>query len=458
MTGDPMGDRRLNTCKATPWIAAVALTLSLTACASDDGEFQLPKMSQLNPFATAKAPLPGKRVAVLTENSQLSGQLETASLPVSMPQEFANSDWPSAGGATSNAPGHLAYSGSLKAVWSSDVGTGSSAKSKLTARPIAVGGRIFALDASGTVSALSASGGAKAWATSLAPEGEENERGFGGGLAADGNAIYAASGFGTAVSLDMQSGAKQWEKPLGSPVRIAPVVADGRMFVLTIEGRVLCLSTTDGSELWSYRGAPQQSAALLNASSPAVLGNTLVVPFAVGEIVALNVATGQPVWSEVLSQGRAASALASLTDPSSPVIVDGTVYASSNGGRLIATNEATGERLWSLAVSSSKTPWVAGDAIYLADPNGQLVAAARDGGAVRWATKLPGESKLWTGPVLAGGKLWLASAKGTLVGVDAMTGAVATSKELGGKVFISPIVAGGRLYVLNDNARLTAFE
>jgi outer membrane protein assembly factor BamB len=441
---------------------AAMLVMALSAVGlggcSSDGDFNMPKMSQLNPFATAKPTLPGKRVAVLTEDGQLSTQLETASLPVNLPVEVANADWLTAGGVTSNAPGNLAFGGALRSVWSTDAGVGSSSRSKLTARPILSGGRIYVLDAAANVTALSASGGAKTWVVSLAPEGEEAEKGYGGGLAADGAAIYAATGFGTAVALDAQSGKKLWERPLGAPVRIAPSVADGRMFVLTIDGRVFCLSTTDGSELWSYRGSPQQSAAMLNASSPAVLGNRLVVPFAVGEIVSINVATGQAEWSEILSQGRGASALASLTDAASPVIDNDIVYATSNGGRLIASNATSGERLWSLAVSSSKTPWVAGDAVYVSDTSGQLVAAARAGGGVLWATKLPGEGRIWTGPVLAGGKLWLASNKGKLVSVDAASGAVGATKDLDAGVFISPIVAGGRLYVINDNGRVTAFE
>jgi outer membrane protein assembly factor BamB len=439
-------------------LASTAMAcLLLSGCASD-GDFQLPKMSQLNPFATPEARLPGDRVAVLTQDATLATQLETGSLPVSLPGPVTNSDWPTAGGNTNNAPGHLAFGGELRSVWSTDVGTGSSSQNKLTSRPIAVGGRLFAMDAAGIVTAMSAAGGGKAWTANLAPEGEESGRAYGGGITSDGGTIYASTGYGTAVALDMQTGAKRWEKQLGAPSRIAPVAAEGRLYVLTIEGRVLALSVSDGSELWSYRGTPQQGASLLNASSPAILGNTLVVPFSAGEVVALDAGTGQPKWSEVLSQGRASSALASLTDPASPVIDGGVVYAASNGGRLIATNEGTGERIWSLPVSSAKTPWVAGDAIYVTDPNGQLIAAARDGSGIRWATKLPGESKLWTGPVMAGGRLWVASAKGKVVGVDALTGAVATQKDIGTGVFITPIVVAGRLYVLDDAARLIAFE
>jgi outer membrane protein assembly factor BamB len=60
--------------------------------------------------------------------------------------------------------------------------------------------------------------------------------------------------------------------------------------------------------------------------------------------------------------------------------------------------------------------------------------------------------------VLAGGRLWLASSKGQLVGVDPASGRVASTEEIGNPVLIAPVVAGGRLYVLGDNARLYAFQ
>jgi outer membrane protein assembly factor BamB len=74
-----------------------------------------------------------------------------------------------------------------------------------------------------------------------------------------------------------------------------------------------------------------------------------------------------------------------------------------------------------------------------------------------WCVKVPG-GRAWSGPVLAGNRLWLASSTGQLVGVDATTGRVDTTQDLGQPVFIAPIVAGGRMFVLTDKAKLMAFN
>ena len=89
--------------------------------------------------------------------------------------------------------------------------------------------------------------------------------------------------------------------------------------------------------------------------------------------------------------------------------------------------------------------------------NGKLIALSRADGKVRWTADLPASGR-WNGPLLAGGKLWLVSGDGLLVGADARTGQVSSQVDLGAKVFVSPVVAGGRMYILADDAELIALN
>ncbi len=438
-------------------MAAVVAGLLGAGCSSDGGGPSLPSLSGLNPFAEKETPLPGKRVAVLAAQDSLETNLESSeTASVAVPASLPNLEWSQPGGIASNAPGHLALEGSLRTLWSTDAGTGSNSDTKLTANPIMHQGRIYVLDAASTVSAFSASGGSRVWSASLVPESESDDEGFGGGIAADGGRLIATTGFGMAVALDASNGNRLWEKALGSPARASPTIADGRVYAVTIEGRLFCLNAEDGTEIWSYRGVPQQ-ASMLNNVSPAVAGDEVVVTFPSGDVMAFRADTGDPVWSDQLGQSAASSSVAGMNDPSRPAIADGVVYAVGHGGRMIATASGTGERVWSVSIAGIETPWVAGDAVYVVDTAGKLVALNRATGEVRWATKLPGEG-VWSGPVLAGGRLWAASSKGKLAGVDATTGKVSSERDLGGKVFVQPIVADGRMYVLRDDAELVALN
>lgn len=439
--------------RALPLLGAVLLGIG--GCASSDEGFELPRLQDMNPFAEKQVPLPGKRMAVLPQDNKI-GELAPADKPISLPAEVVNDAWTQPGGSPSNALGHLSLPASIKTAWEANAGVGSTGRSKLTASPIVYGGRIYTLDSEGKVSAFALSSGAQAWRVPTMPKGRQVREGFGGGLAAENSRIYAATGYGTVVAFDAASGKTLWEKTLGTPIRSSPTVVNDKVFVRTSEGRVYCLAGADGSEVWNLRGLPEETS-LLNNVSPAVEGDTVVVPYATGEVVAVNIPKGQTVWTESLAKQKSSSSLGSLSDAGRPAIDKGVVFAVSHSGRMVASSLKTGERLWTINVPGIQQPWVAGDTVFVADITGQLLAVSRTDGKTRWTMKLPG-GKTWSGPVLAGNRLWLTSDTGKLVGVDAATGKVAQTVELGGATYIAPIVAQGRMYVLTDKARLVALN
>lgn len=447
-------------------IAALAVLGPLQGC-SDGGLPSLPKINDLNPFKEKQAPLPGKRIPVMAAAEKIPGELASADKPIVLPAPRQNETWAQPGGEPNNAPGHLALGATPRQAWSSDIGSGSSKTGRLTASPVVYSGRIFTVDAEGVVSAFALSGGSATWRVSMRPEREKSGGffslgagggggGFGGGLAADGGKLFATSGYGTVVALDPQNGKKLWEKSLGTPIRAAPTATGDRVYVVSTDGRFYCLSGSDGSELWVVRGLPQQASLVIN-TSPAVDGDVAVVPYPSGDLVAVKAADGGALWSESLTRTRTTSQLASLSDAARPAIDGGTVFAIGHAGRMIATSAKTGERLWSLNVPGTQAPVVAGENVFVVDTGGQIMAIGRRDGKVQWTAKLPGGGT-WSGPVLAGGALWLASSKGDLVGVDAAAGRVTSQQNVGNPVFIAPIVAQGRMFVVTDNGKLVAYN
>jgi outer membrane protein assembly factor BamB len=415
----------------------------------------MPKITDLNPFAEKEQPLAGKRVEIIQQEN-IATNLSAADKQIALPPPQANDSWTQPGGVPSNAPGHLALASAVKVAWTADAGKGSSFFGKVTASPIVAEGKVFTLDAAGRVSAFNASTGAAVWTANLTPQGEKDQEGFGGGIAADGGRLYAGTGFGYVIALDLGTGKKLWEKNVSSPIRSSPTASAERVFVVSRDGQVYCLSGSDGSELWSFRGMPER-ASILSNQSPAVDGDFVIVPYPTGDIIALSVHDGRAVWSDSLSRSRTASSLAAMSDASRPAVDRGFVFVAGHGGRTVANTQRTGERMWSLNVASIQPPAIAGDTVYVVDTGGQAMAISRSEGKIHWTAKLPGGST-WSGPVLAGNQLWLASSKGNLVSVDAVTGRVVATQDMGAPVFIAPVVAGGRMFVLTDKARLVALN
>jgi outer membrane protein assembly factor BamB len=429
-------------------LLVVAVALVLSGCGG-------PLSSIKNPFSEEEKRLPGERIAVITDPGEFGAGQITAK-PVSLPPASVNASWTQPGGVPSNSLGHPALQGGLRKVWTADAGTGSSSSGRLSAVPLVAGGKVFTLDAAGDVSAFSTSSGAKVWSTSLTPENEKSSEGFGGGLALEGNTLYATTGYGTVVAINPASGAVQWTKAIGKPIRNSPTAAAGKIFFVSTDNNLYALSASTGEQAWKQRGLPQSTTLLSNAS-PAVSGGIVVAPFPAGDIIAYEAGSGKTAWRDSLSRSTEKSASGVLGDPARPVVDRGVVYAVSHGGRMIATSLASGARVWTRNVASTQMPWVAGDVVFVVDVANRLMALGRNDGEVRWVAELPKAAR-WSGPVLAGNQVWVVSSEGLLVGVDARGGQISSKVDLDTDVFVTPVVAGGRMYILSDDADLIALN
>lgn len=432
---------------------AIAALLWLGGCASEAPS--LPKISELNPFKEKQTPLPGRRIPIVETTESISSNLADANAPISIPSPSTNDAWSQPGGVANNAPGNLALNGPLHQLWSASAGQGTSKTGRVTASPIFFDGRIYTLDAAANVSAFTPTG-SSIFTISTKPETTVGLGGYGGGIAADNGRLYVANGYGVVAALDPQTGKSIWSKNLEVPIRAAPTAAGDRLYVITIDGRFFCFSGVDGSELWSARGLPQ-SASLMTATSPAVNDDVVVVPYPSGDIMAFKLSDGSTVWTENLSRTRQTSQIASMSDVARPAIDDGVVYAIGHAGRMVATKAKTGDRLWSLSIPGSEPPCVAGDSVFVVDTGNRLMALSRADGKTRWLTQLPA-AKNYAGPIMAANTLWLVSSDGNVVSVDPLTGKVGGTLSLGDTVFIPPIVAQGRMFVLTDSAKLIALN
>lgn len=412
-------------------------------------------------------PLKGERISVLELQKSLEpddAELEAEGLVT--PQAWKNAFWPQSGGYPNHSMQNLALNETaLKKAWSADIGQGSTSELPLTAQPIVVDGKVFTLDTDEELAAYNAESGKTLWRTDVGDK-DEDDPVISGGIAYGNGLIYVTSGYDELLAVKPDNGAIVWRKNIPAPSRAAPTVMDGRVFVTTLDSRLLAMDAASGNQLWEYTGL-SETAALVGAASPAA-GRDIVVPvFSSGEITALRVENGSVAWSDNLANLRRFGALESMSDIKAlPVIDKGLVVAISFGGRLVAIDERTGTRVWQREIGGFNTPWMAGNHVFVLSTENELVAMGRDTGAIRWVTRLKRyedeERKRdpiqWAGPVLAGGRLILAGTDGRVVEVDPETGKIRGEWDAGDTVSISPVVAGGALYLLSDDGTLSAYR
>lgn len=416
-------------------------------------------------FGSSKKALPGERQFVLAAGRTLADATTTAR--VAVPAPSAQADWPQPGGTPAHEGGHLALSGDSTVArgWTARIGQSTGYRRRITAQPVAAAGRVFTMDADGVVAAFDAATGRNLWRLDTEPEGDRSTH-VGGGIASAGDTVFAATGRAELLALDAATGAVRWRAPLGAPARSAPTIASDRVYVGTLDNQMLGLAVADGKRLWSYQ-SPASDTLVLGLPAPAYVDGIVIAGFGSGELVALRAASGTVVWFDSLAAARGRTSISDLSAiRGMPMVRDGRVYAASLGGQLVANDLRSGRRLWELELASGETPWVAGDWVFAVGTDGRLAAVNRIDGAVAWVTQLdrwetPAKEQdpiTWAGPILAGGRLFLGNSTGRAVLVDPATGAVETTFSLPGALSLAPIVAGGTMYMVTDNATLVALR
>ncbi len=407
-----------------------------------------------------------RRISILALEQTLEASPELQSSTLTLPTPTTLDAWPNEGGSAAHSGGHPLVGPTLSIAWKRSVGEGSSRRSRVNAPPVVGGGRLFAIDGTGRVSALDMTSGSRVWSQRLRSGSRRDREARAGGVAYSDDMVFVASGYGFMAALDAASGEEIWRTATSGPMHSAPTVSDGRVFAVSFDSELYALDAASGDVLWTYQSL-SEPARILSSSSPAVAGDTVIAPFASGEIAALRVENGRQVWTETLTRTGPMTALAELNDiAGSPVVADGFVYAVSHSGSLGAFDLRTGQRVWAAAAGGIHMPWVAGDAVFVVTSDAQVAAISRVDGRAYWVRQLDrfdnAEKRKgrvsWAGPVLAGGRLVLASSKGNFIELDPGTGETVNGLRLGDPVYVAPIVAGDTVYVMSDDARLIALR
>ncbi len=408
----------------------------------------------------AKKPVPGNREPVLASLRGL--QIDTVD-PVTLPPAVTNADWLQYGGVPSHVGGNL--TGGLTRLWTTSIGAGGAYRARITAQPIVSGSQVFTMDTDGVVAAFDVATGRPGWRTVTKPKKARNST-LGGGIAIEGDRLYAVTGRAEVLCLNLADGHVLWRQNLASPARSAPTLAEGKLFAVTMDQQLQAFSLSDGHFLWSHQ-ATQANTGTIGQAAPAYAGGVLVAGFESGDLAALRTDSGTLAWTDNMGGIKGQASLSDFGSVrAGPVIDNGLAFAIGLGGLMAAIDIRSGRRVWQRDVAGASTPWIAGDFMYVVSTEQKLAAIGRDDGAVHWVTDLPRfitpkKSKgliTWTGPVLVGGKLILVSDHAKMAVVDSISGALVTSMDLSDTASTPPTVAQGIVFVLTDDAKLTAYK
>ncbi len=243
---------------------------------------------------------------------------------------------------------------------------------------------------------------------------------------------------------------RKWATPIGETIFTSAAVADGRVYVGTLGGRIFALDAATGAILWSR--PPDALAGDTVWTSPAVADGVVYFaanrPWAV--LYALDAATGATLWT--------ASPTLSIII-ASPVVTEGSMYLAFNDHSVIALDAQTGETRWTANAGSGMyaSPAVADGRLYVTVHNRGLLALDPGNGAQLWLAPMAGPQ--WSSPAAGKDRVFVCSRDDERVfAFDGATGAQVWSTPVGDWCHTSPAFANGVVYVGANDGRLYALN
>lgn len=271
---------------------------------------------------------------------------------------------------------------------------------------------------------------------------------------------------------------KVWSTRIGdgagrSGVRLQPAFADGKLYVISTDGKIEAIDAANGKTLWKQstrmgdgiwpfkHKKPGPDARY--AGGPSVLGNLLVVGTLDGHVYAMDAATGKQLWS------------ADVDDEviSPPAIDAGTVYARTNSGAVYAFDANSGERKWVydqatvplLSLRGNGALLAAHGVVMFGSDDGNIVSLRGDTGAIQW--KLPITKGLGRTDIqklndaddtlqLDGNILYATAYHGQLAAVDAAQGQIAWTRPFSS--YVGTGVTDKAVVGVDDNSMVWAFS
>ena len=337
----------------------------------------------------------------------------------------------------------------VQSVWRNSIGNLEEAYSKI--RPLITDDRIYLTDAEGRVEAWQRADGKRLWSVNLKEE-------ISGGVNGGDGIVAVGTESGVVIALSAADGAEKWRTSVTSEVMALSAAKYGVIVARTNDSKVHALDVGNGNIVWKAgRGSPPLT--LRGASEPKVVGDSVLVGYDDGKMIALSMRDGEELWEATVSQPRGRSELERMSDIDGEIAyLNGTVYAVSFNGRVIAVDMDTGKSIWTKDLSSSVGLSVDESRVYVTDSDDSVWALDKTSGATLWRQDKLLYRRL-TAPKVMGNYIvvgdfkgylhWLSKEDGKLVGRDNVAGDA---------IEVAPIIINDRAYVLANNGSLSVLQ
>ncbi|WP_371196142.1 outer membrane protein assembly factor BamB [Glaciecola sp. SC05] len=283
-------------------------------------------------------------------------------------------------------------------MWQRDVGDG--IEGYFSRLSPAVGyGKIFAADREGTIVALSPDTGKEIWKLDISTRSTRSYIGnlyglfagrvsakVSGGITLSYERLFIGTENGEVLAINQADGSIEWRTKVPSEVLAAPAVDSGIVVVNTVAGILLGLDANTGEIKWQNE-SDVPPLTLRGVSAPSAANGGAIVGLATGRLQVSIIESGLTAWEQVIAKASGATELERIVDvDSKPLVFGGTVFVISYGGALSAVELRTGQVIWSREYASFRNVSIAGNRLFVTDNGSNVYAIDRRNGVELWSS------------------------------------------------------------------------
>ncbi len=237
-----------------------------------------------------------------------------------------------------------------------------------------------------------------------------------------------------------------------------PAVSEDLVYVAGYNGRIYAVNSKKGKEEWQYppRGEPYLKPIV---GGVVVAGGKVIFGASDGKVYAVDAASGVEAWGEPFETGDKIW--------STPAIEGDTVYVSSFDRKLYALNIADGNKRWEFETGGAiaTTPLLYNNTVYFGSFDRHVYAVDAANGKQIWKFPLLDESEnnpqnwFWAKAVAHNSTIYAPSLDGKVYILDARTGReVVDAVDLGSPISSSPVLVNSSVIIASEEGKIYSLD
>jgi outer membrane protein assembly factor BamB len=244
---------------------------------------------------------------------------------------------------------------------------------------------------------------------------------------------------GTTSSIGPENNYTSWTFDTGRSITSSPAVVMGRIYLGCMDGKVRCLTASNGEPLWDFTGW------WAGVHSPTLDDGKLFIGSSDYKVYCLDAFSGKYIWSYI-TEGNINSA---------PAVADGRVYIGSWDDQFYCLDASTGNLIWKIKTGYDikwSSASVAGEKVYIGSEDHNLYCLDASTGEKIW--NFTTGKYVHSSPTVIDRRVYLGSGDHKVYCLDSEKGTLIWDYTTYDYVLSSPAVQNDRVYIGSADKRI----